>query len=313
MESEFPSLIRELQSVHNDIVCAGEACADSLDAIPRSAASQRAQSGALHWLCAATINGPAQMLLASHGLSSLGRTESHVRETLETVLHALHALDGSMSESRRHPAALTVEGGNALRIAHADALLGPPPRDRTVRVMVTMPAEAASDYVLVRDLLAAGMDCMRINCAHDGPATWEQIIDHLGRAKRELKRDCQICMDVAGPKLRTGPIEPGPAVLKIARPAPRQPWARHQTAVVAIGPSAHLQSVSVAVDAVLPIDGDLPSTLKSGSTIQFDDARGRSRRLMVPGPRWGHRDRRARADGLRALRNTPPVRRSHRS
>ncbi len=30
-----------------------------------------------------------------------------------------------------------------------------------------MPTEAATDFDLVRDLLAAGMDVMRINCAHD--------------------------------------------------------------------------------------------------------------------------------------------------
>jgi pyruvate kinase len=30
-----------------------------------------------------------------------------------------------------------------------------------------MPSEAAVNYELVRDLLAGGMNCMRINCAHD--------------------------------------------------------------------------------------------------------------------------------------------------
>ena len=39
--------------------------------------------------------------------------------------------------------------------------------------------------------------------------------------------------------------------------------------------------MSVSVDAVLHVDGDLPSTLKRGDPIEFDDARGRSRRLIV--------------------------------
>jgi pyruvate kinase len=38
--------------------------------------------------------------------------------------------------------------------------------------MVTMPTEAGDDYTLVQDLLKHGMDCMRINCAHDNAATW---------------------------------------------------------------------------------------------------------------------------------------------
>lgn len=53
---------------------------------------------------------------------------------------------------------------------HTRALLGPEPTDRLVRIMVTMPSEAASDARLVYDLLLAGMDVMRINCAHDGPS-----------------------------------------------------------------------------------------------------------------------------------------------
>jgi pyruvate kinase len=40
---------------------------------------------------------------------------------------------------------------------HDRALLGPAPQDRFVRIMVTMPSEAATDPQLVKDLLLAGM------------------------------------------------------------------------------------------------------------------------------------------------------------
>ena len=59
------------------------------------------------------------------------------------------------------------------------------------------------------------MDCMRINCAHDDVATWLRMIEHLRRAERSLGRSCRVVMDLGGPKLRTGPIEPGPAVVRI--------------------------------------------------------------------------------------------------
>ncbi len=78
-----------------------------------------------------------------------------------------------------------------------------------VRIMVTMPSEAADDYHLVHDLLQQGMDCMRINCAHDDAAAWLRMIEHLRRAERSLGRPCRIVMDLAGPKLRTGPLEAG--------------------------------------------------------------------------------------------------------
>ena len=58
------------------------------------------------------------------------------------------------------------------------------------------------------------MDCMRVNCAHDSEADWAGMFDHLRRAERATHRTCRVLMDLAGPKLRTGPLEPGPAVIK---------------------------------------------------------------------------------------------------
>ena len=121
-----------------------------------------------------------------------------------------------------------------------------------------MPSEASADYSIVRDLLAAGMDCMRINCAHDDAAAWERMIHHLERAKRELKRDCRVAMDLAGPKLRTGPIEPGPTVLKVK---PRRDDSRPGDEAGGRGARTRfkLRAPRTPVDAVLPIDGDLPA------------------------------------------------------
>lgn len=105
------------------------------------------------------------------------------------------------------------QGLNLLEKSTKD-LLGVAPANRHVRIMVTMPAEAATKYELVCDLLSQGMDCMRINCAHDGPEAWSGMIRNPRRAEKEANRCCTVAMDLAGPKLRTGFIEPGPAVLK---------------------------------------------------------------------------------------------------
>src|SRR5262249_37659375 len=129
----------------------------------------------------------AQPLLAEHGLSSLGRTESHVRHGLEAVLKALHTLEGAPWTGASGSAPLTKDEGEVLLRTHTDALFGPVPEGRTVRVMVTMPGEAAADYVLIRDLVAAGMNCMRINCAHDDKPQWARMIEHMQRANRELR------------------------------------------------------------------------------------------------------------------------------
>jgi pyruvate kinase len=159
---------------------------------------------------------PLQRQLAALGLSSLGRAESHVLATVDAVLGILHRLaERPWQPPASKTAIVNLAGGQRLLAEHTAALLGPAPRGRGTRIMVTMPSEAADDYTLVHDLLQQGMDCMRINCAHDDAAAWSRMIEHLRRAERSLGRSCRVFMDLAGPKLRTGPIEPGPAVVRI--------------------------------------------------------------------------------------------------
>lgn len=80
--------------------------------------------------------------------------------------------------------------------------------------MVTMPSEAAQSYELVKGLIEAGMDVMRVNCVHDSEAEWEGMIEHMRRANEELGRHCEVLMDLAGPKLRTGSIHRGHHVVR---------------------------------------------------------------------------------------------------
>ena len=156
-----------------------------------------------------------QAQLAQLGLSSLGRTESHVLNAVRTVHRVLNILLGADSAlpDSGEPAVEFDEGSQLLE-GNTRALLGAPPPGRRVRIMVTMATEAATNYELVRDLVRNGMDCMRINCAHDGPEAWLAMIHNLQRAREETGCHCRIAMDLAGPKLRTGRIEPGPSVIK---------------------------------------------------------------------------------------------------
>jgi pyruvate kinase len=221
-----------------------------------------------------------QALLASHGLSSLGRTESHVRHGLETVLKVLHQLEGTPWDVGPESAPLTKDQGEVLLCGHTDALFGPAPDGRTVRIMVTMPGDAATDYLLIRDLIAAGMDCMRINCAHDDQTTWSRMIEHLHRATGELRRACQISMDIGGPKLRTAAVTPGPAVVKI-KPQRDALGRVVRPAVVALVAASRARAISAPVDAVMALDGEPPADLDADDEIEFEDARGRTRRLRV--------------------------------
>lgn len=97
---------------------------------------------------------PLQAQLASHGLSSLGRSESQVGANLDAVLKALHCLAGEPSQIVDWNRSQFASGRSLLH-KNTAALLGPKPEGRTVRIMVTMPLEAALDYALVRDCCRA--------------------------------------------------------------------------------------------------------------------------------------------------------------
>jgi len=111
------------------------------------------------------------------------------------------------------------------------------------------------------------------------PAVWDRMIAHLTRAKQEVGRECRVCLDIAGPKLRTGPIEPGRSVLKI-KPHRDTLGRVVAPASVLVVPSSHVDGQN-DVDAVLRVVGDLPSGMEEGDTIEFQDARSRSRRMTV--------------------------------
>ena len=56
-------------------------------------------------------------------------------------------------------------------------------------------------------LLEAGMNVLRINCAHETEAEWRKILDALEAARQKTGKSCRVLMDLAGPKIRTGTIK----------------------------------------------------------------------------------------------------------
>jgi len=152
-----------------------------------------------------------QERLAENGLSSLGRSEAHILDTIDKLVGVLALMQGSAAPSSHGPRdvaqkAVSYREGAELLRANTDALFGPPPAGRHVRVMVTLPSESASEPELLEGLMGAGMDSARINCAHDDPEIWSAMIRHLRTAEAKLGRRCRILMDLAGHKIRTGPI-----------------------------------------------------------------------------------------------------------
>jgi pyruvate kinase len=148
--------------------------------------------------------------LVALGLSSLGGSEGHVQASIDAVLDALSALARHPPMSRSSSAPVGFARSRDVLAVRTAALLGPIPRRRPTRIMVTMPTEAAHDPALVREMLVAGMDCLRINCAHDAEPEWRAMRDNLRLAQDETRRKARVVVDLPGPKLRTGPLAPQP-------------------------------------------------------------------------------------------------------
>jgi pyruvate kinase len=85
--------------------------------------------------------------LASLGLSSLGRTEAHTLASISAVLRVLQGMARGQPAAHRQQAgprrSYDFEAGNQQLQKNTEALLGPKPKSRNARIMVTMPAEVS--------------------------------------------------------------------------------------------------------------------------------------------------------------------------
>jgi pyruvate kinase len=274
---EIHALRVELDSIRERMLKGSNEARTLLDAV--QSAHRVSAENLIHYLALRErdLRG-LQPRLSALGLSSLGRSEARVLPSVDAVRIALNALDTVSAPGTAIPAADA--GQQELLAAHTQALLGSVPDKRRVRIMVTMPTEAAHDYALVHELVRAGMDCMRINCAHDSADVWLKMVEHQKRACEALGRSCRIAMDLGGPKLRTGPLERGAAVVK-ARPerddfgrvtAPARVW-------LASMPGG--RAAPSLATAALPVQGAWLAHFKVGDRITFTDARGARREMDV--------------------------------
>jgi pyruvate kinase len=234
----------------------------------------------LHYLALRQSDvGDVQRDLAVLGLSRLGRSESHVLSSMDAVLFALHRLARIKAPVRgRSPTSIDVRGGARRLDEHTHELLGRPPAKRQTRIMVTMPSEAAERPELASELLAAGMDIMRLNCAHDGPEEWLAMIRHLREAEKATGRACKIYADLQGPKLRTGVIQAAGRVVEFG---PRRDlWGSVvQAARLLVVARGAPEPEAASADAVLPIDPELLRQVRAGDELELQDSRGSYRTL----------------------------------
>lgn len=199
---EPAQLLARLRTVRDEIVARGERrFAAWLPKLARPAFRESARNLAYYLALREMDLRELQVALMPFGMSSLGRCESHVAANLDAVIAGLARIVGEPNPPP-FPGADAFFSGERLLRAATEAVYGPTPESRTVRIMVTLPSEAATDPGLARSYVEAGMNVARINCAHDDEAAWRAMAANVRAASAATGRACAICVDIAGPKVR---------------------------------------------------------------------------------------------------------------
>jgi pyruvate kinase len=273
-------LIRQLESLRQSIKTISEMDQLTLSELP----PDRVQSAEnlLHYLALRSRDiRSLQDRLARLGLDSLGRVESHVLPTINAVLNNLYLVSGQGQTVTGSPDVYSAfsSGEDSLE-TNTINLLGKYPRKRRVHIIVTMSTEAAGDYMAVHQLLKSGMNCMRINCAQDGPATWSRMIRLLRNAERATGQSCRTLMDLGGPKLRIGPMETVSAIRKI-RPVRASDGHVVRPARIWLSGADSALNKMPAADISLIVDSGWLDHVHVGEKIRLTDKRGSSRNWRV--------------------------------
>lgn len=253
------------------MVSAADRAADALGAVHPSFGHSAVNL--LHYVEARRLDlRGLQQRLARLGLSSLGRAETHVLANVDKVLGLLHLMAGRPWAPRDASEPTGMGRAQRLLERHTSALLGPAPAGRRVRVMVTLPREAAQDAALVDTLVKAGMDIARINCAHDDASAWTAMAAQVRRASAAHGRCVRVLMELGGPKLRTTGLGPGPAVLHL------RPERAQDGRVLA---PARLVLAPCAAAGALTVDPGWFAKAGLGDDVRCVDARGQARHWHV--------------------------------
>ena len=84
---------------------------------------------------------------------------------------------------------------------------------RRAKIVCTL-GPASSSPEKLRALLESGMDVARFNFSHGGGEKQAPMLQRLRDAAREQERDIAILQDLQGPKIRTGAMREGGALLE---------------------------------------------------------------------------------------------------
>ncbi len=227
-----------------------------------------------------------QSLLSNIGATRLTTTEPNVLARLQGARNVVSAYLGEELKYSSQEVAGAFSRADDVLEEHTDVLLGEASEETHSRIMVTLPTEAGDDLDLVRSFVGAGMELARINCAHDDPEVWTRMIENVHRAAAEAGRTIEVAMDLAGPKLRTGEIAPGPAIQRARVKRTETGEVIHPAKIWMLPNNLEGEAPAAPEDEGRPtltirVDPDWLDGLVAGGVLIFHDTRGPRRQFTV--------------------------------
>lgn len=293
MPPSAPGAQASLAAVARELVCLeGRLLTlenDQRESIERAAPDQRDSARNLvHYIALRQHDlRELQLQLSALGLSSLGRSESCVMGSVHAASERAHEslalrgnedAQGELIRLEKQRPTVSSETAKAYLHQHTRDMLGPRPDDRHIYIMVTAPSAKEADRTWMVTMLRAGMNVLRINCAHEGEREWTQVIEALRDARNEAGKECRVLMDLAGPKIRTGPVAGGRRVVTF-KPVKDEIGQVTAPARVVI---RRTSAPHCAFNGLTLLMGDNGfATTRSGDELRFRDSRGKKRRLEI--------------------------------
>ncbi|MDN6309630.1 MAG: pyruvate kinase [Flavobacteriaceae bacterium] len=240
----------------------------------------------IHYLALRTFDiSHLQEKLDEIGLPVSPESKTSILQRLVSFKSIINSLLGNklIMDKKTH---LTEKKAQMIQARNSKMIFGTIKNKRNTAIMITQPTEAATDKSFVKSLSKLGMDCARVNCAHDDAIVWKQIIDNI----REVDKTCKITMDLAGLKIRTGEIQPGAKVVHI-KPKKDMLGQVIAPARVWMAPKGIEPPKGKQVDAVITVNEEWVRKSEKGAKIVFKDARGKKRKIHIDGKEsqgiWG--------------------------
>lgn len=241
-------------------------------------ANQKSALNLIHYLALRNQDiRELQNTLGQLGISRLGRAESHVLASIIAVKNLLQKfLKKKQMEAVKPP--VSFKKGKKIIKINTSALLGKKLKGSKVRIMVTLPTEAADDYKFIKKLVTSGMNSARINCAHDDTEVWKRMIDKIHKARSQTGRNVKVCMDLGGPKLRTGAMRPGPKVIHLQ---PERDLIGKVTSPSEVWLAPEGTEIENEDDMIIPVSKNWLKILTKNSIIDFTDSRNKKCKLKI--------------------------------